>query len=89
MSLAKRAHRVLVVFSGGQDSTTALLWAKREFSEVFAVSFDYGQAHSIELKQAARIAEQLGVSHQIAQLQMLEDLVPRNALSKSGADSHA
>ena len=32
----------LVVFSGGMDSTTALLWARREFSGVSAVSFSYG-----------------------------------------------
>ena len=31
----------LVVFSGGQDSTTCLFWAKREFKKVYALSFLY------------------------------------------------
>ena len=32
----------LVVFSGGQDSTTCLFWAKRNFKKVYALSFLYG-----------------------------------------------
>ena len=35
----------LVVFSGGQDSTTCLFWAKKHFSKVYALSFVYGQKH--------------------------------------------
>ena len=35
----------LVVFSGGQDSTTCLFWAKRNFKKVYALSFLYGQKH--------------------------------------------
>ena len=37
----------LVVFSGGQDSTTCLFWAKKHFSKVYALSFVYGQKHGI------------------------------------------
>lgn len=45
----------LVLFSGGQDSSTCLLWAlaQPEFSLVHVVSFDYGQRHAVELEQAA------------------------------------
>lgn len=53
--------KVLVVFSGGQDSTTCLFWAKREFKEVFAVSYRYGQKHEIEVELARKIAEKAGV----------------------------
>ena len=35
----------LVVFSGGQDSTTCLYWAKRNFKKVYALSFLYGHLH--------------------------------------------
>ena len=53
--------KVLVVFSGGQDSTTCLFWAKREFKEVYAVSYRYGQKHEIEVELARKIAEKAGV----------------------------
>jgi len=41
--------RALVLFSGGQDSTTALAWALERFAAVETVGFDYGQRHRIEL----------------------------------------
>ena len=41
--------RALVLFSGGQDSTTCLAWALRRFGEVETVGFDYGQRHRVEL----------------------------------------
>ena len=53
--------KALVVFSGGQDSTTCLFWAKREFKEVYAVSYRYGQKHEIEVELARKIAEKAGV----------------------------
>ena len=49
----------VVVFSGGQDSTTCLLWAKKRYKEVVAVSFDYGQRHKAELECAREIADEL------------------------------
>ncbi len=52
--------RALVVLSGGQDSTTCLFWALREFAEVTALCFDYGQRHRIELDCAQIIAERAG-----------------------------
>ena len=42
--------RALVLFSGGQDSTTCLAWALDRFSHVETVGFDYGQRHRIELE---------------------------------------
>lgn len=44
----------LVVFSGGQDSTTCLFWAKKHFKEVYALSFIYGQKHVKEVELARR-----------------------------------
>lgn len=56
-------RRALVVLSGGQDSTTCLFWAKREFDEVVALSFNYGQKHALEVELAQTIAERAGVPH--------------------------
>lgn len=39
----------LVLFSGGQDSTTCLAWALENFERVETIGFDYGQRHRIEL----------------------------------------
>src|ERR1700739_724551 len=39
----------LVLFSGGQDSTTCLAWALHRFERVETVGFDYGQRHRVEL----------------------------------------
>ena len=44
-------HRALVLFSGGQDSTTCLAWALSRFDVVETVGFDYGQRHRVELDQ--------------------------------------
>src|ERR1700754_4788214 len=43
------SSRALVLFSGGQDSTTCLAWALDRFDHVETVGFDYGQRHRVEL----------------------------------------
>lgn len=47
----------ILSLSGGQDSTTCLSWAKSNFNDVYAISFDYGQKHKIELDCAKKICE--------------------------------
>ncbi|RJR21610.1 MAG: 7-cyano-7-deazaguanine synthase QueC [Nitrospiraceae bacterium] len=53
--------RAVVLLSGGVDSTTTLAAAKAEGFEVFALSFDYGQRHKIELELARRTADKFSV----------------------------
>ncbi len=61
--------RAVVLLSGGLDSTTTLAIAKDEGYETFALSFDYGQRHRIELEAARRIAGSLGArDHQVVKL---------------------
>src|SRR5689334_14514376 len=49
----------LVLFSGGQDSTTCLAWALARFPLVETIGFDYGQRHRVELECRRRIADRL------------------------------
>ncbi len=58
----------LVLFSGGQDSTTCLYWARERFARVEALGFRYGQRHAVELVQAAKIAEMAGVPFTVLDL---------------------
>ena len=62
-----KKQKALVVFSGGQDSTTCLHWAFDKFSKtnVSAVSFDYGQRHVIELNAAKEICQLAAIEHSI------------------------
>lgn len=57
----KQESKAIILVSGGMDSA-ALLWlAKEKFSRVYAISFDYGQKHKIELDFAKQLAEEAGV----------------------------
>jgi 7-cyano-7-deazaguanine synthase len=64
----------LVILSGGQDSTTALFWAKQQFDAVEAITFDYGQRHKIEIESAKIVAEIAGVAHKLVKVTALEQL---------------
>ena len=55
----------VVLFSGGQDSTTCLFWAKKHFKKVYALSFLYGQKHAHEVELARGIAERAGVEFHV------------------------
>lgn len=57
--------KALVVLSGGQDSTTCLFWAKDQFDEVIAISFNYGQKHVREIHAADVIAHITDTPHDI------------------------
>jgi len=58
------SRRAVCLLSGGLDSSTCLALALREGYECYALSFDYGQRHRVELEAAARVAAALGVREQ-------------------------
>jgi 7-cyano-7-deazaguanine synthase len=57
--VSEPGERALVLFSGGQDSTTCLAWALDRFAHVETLGFDYGQRHLVELEARPAILEAL------------------------------
>lgn len=64
----------LVLFSGGQDSTTCLYWALKHFETVRTLCFTYGQRHSKEVEVARSIAEKAGVPFQLLDASIISQL---------------
>lgn len=65
----------VVVLSGGQDSTTCLGWANNRFGPLYAITFDYGQRHQIEIEAAKKVAALAGVvEHKIVPVSSLAAL---------------
>jgi 7-cyano-7-deazaguanine synthase len=63
--------RAVVLLSGGLDSATTLAICRQEGFEPYALSFDYGQRHNIEVLAAKRVAASLGVrEHRIAEIDL-------------------
>lgn len=72
----------LVVFSGGQDSTTCLFWAKKKFKDVRALSFLYGQKHHDEVALAREIAQEACVPFDVMEIPFIAHLA-ENALTNA------
>lgn len=75
-------NTAVVLFSGGQDSTTCLYWAKKHFDDVYALAFRYGQKHEQEIEIARKIAEQADVSFVVYDIDTLKHLT-HNSLTDS------
>ena len=72
--ILNKPSRALVVFSGGQDSTTCLFWAKKHFTEVYALSFVYGQKHVREVELARQICRRAGVHFDVMDVSFISQL---------------
>lgn len=84
-----RNKKVLVVFSGGLDSTVLLHWAQKEFKEVEAISFDFKQKYTpntdpqkitfqnniLEIKCAKKTAEKLKIKHTIVDVSFMDNIL--------------
>jgi queuosine biosynthesis protein QueC len=70
----QRNQSALVLFSGGQDSTTCLFWALKYFKSVQTLCFTYGQRHSAEVETARKIAEKYGVPFRLLDISVIAQL---------------
>ncbi|MGV3243394.1 7-cyano-7-deazaguanine synthase QueC [Staphylococcus sp. 11261D007BR] len=85
MSEVLKNEKALVVFSGGQDSTTCLFYALKHFKEVELVTFEYGQRHDKEIEVARTIAKDQDLKHHVLDMSLLSQLSP-NALTSKDMD---
>ena len=76
-------NKALIVFSGGQDSTTCLFWAKKHFKKVYALCFRYGQKHVVEVDMARNIAEKAGVPFEVKDVSFISELSSGCSLTDS------
>lgn len=74
----KYQDAAMVCFSGGQDSTTCLFWAKKYFKRVETVCFTYGQKHASEVDIARRIAAGAAVPFHLLDVSLLGQLAPNS-----------
>ena len=69
--MANNGKPAVVLLSGGLDSATVLAIARSQGFAVSALSFSYGQRHSLELEAARRVAQSIGVvNHRVASIDL-------------------
>ena len=72
MSTSTPLQNAVVLLSGGLDSVTCLYWAKANYANITAVSFNYGQRHNSELNAAKKIAATAQVNHRIIDIDLAQ-----------------
>jgi len=75
-------NQALVLFSGGQDSTTCLFWAQKKFDKVSTIGFDYGQRHHSEIAAATKIAAFAHVSYEVHAIDTLSTISKNSITSR-------
>ena len=79
-----KRENALVLVSGGQDSATCLYWALNKFNKVDAITFDYGQKHSIETEIAEDICNDVNVPLKKLDITFMKELVVSNLFEGEG-----
>lgn len=75
------SNKVVVIYSGGMDSFTVLNRALKDGKEVYALSFDYGQKHVKELICAAKVCQDLSVTHKVIDISAINQLLAGSSLT--------
>jgi 7-cyano-7-deazaguanine synthase len=83
-----KSDKAIVVFSGGQDSTTCLFWALENFKEVETITFNYGQRHKLEIECAKEICSDVKINNTVIDMSLLNQLTS-NALTRSDIEVKA
>ena len=73
--------KALVLFSGGLDSTVLATQMKQEAKETRLISIDYGQRHAKELDHSQKVADHLGLDHEILKLPQLGQILGGSSLT--------
>ncbi len=68
-------EKIVVILSGGLDSTTLVYYLNNKDYEVSCLSFDYGQKHNIEIEKAKITCKKLNLNHKIVNLKFMKDLL--------------
>lgn len=83
--MSHASRHALVLFSGGQDSTTCLAWALARYDRVETVAFDYGQRHRVELDARVKVLAALREAYPDWAAKLGEDhLLPLDVIGKVG-----
>ena len=77
------SEKVVVVYSGGMDSFTLLHKVLQQGFDVFALSFDYGQRHVIELTVAENVCGGLGVNQKVVDISAINSLIGGSSLTSA------
>lgn len=85
MNMQMKECEALVIFSGGQDSTTCLFWALKNFRKVHTITFSYGQKHNKEIDMAREIARKAGVDFHLVDASFISSL-GRNSLTDTSLE---
>ena len=74
-------QNVVLSLSGGMDSSTLLLRCLKEYQTVTAISFDYGQKHSVELERAGELMEYIAQTHPGIEMKLQYRVITLDGLS--------
>lgn len=66
----RNGKNAIIMFSGGMDSTVALMWALNNYKNVKVITIDYNQPHNIETKIAEKILNLFDVQHQLIKVDL-------------------